>query len=364
MNWTDRLSSYKENRERVLSGNINCIPCPFDRFREVWPGIEQKKYYLITGDTNSAKTMFATYLFCIWPLWYAYNNPEKLKVKVHYVSLEMPKDELYDRIISHLLYFYSKGDIEISPTDLNSLNHSKILPEDILDKIGSKKLGAFLDFIDENLNIIETERNRYGIYKYCLDLSKAQGTLQYKEIDWKDWTTGEVVKKQVVDKYVPDDNSLYNILIVDHISLLSVSKDELNLYNTIGRWSSQDCVYLKNIYNWTICNIQQQSMESQNNEAFKLNRMEPSLANLSDNKGTSKDCNNAFGIFNPDKHNMKTYKGYDITKLKKNVRFISSLKSRGGVGEEVCPLYFKGAVNYFEELPKPTDININKYYND
>jgi len=73
--------------------------------------------------------------------------------------------------------------------------------------------------------------------------------------------------------------------------------------------------------------------------------------------------NTLIGIYNPSKHEVKSYKGYDITKLKDNVRFIQIIENREGRGNETCPLLFYGDVNYFEELPLPKDNKINDYYN-
>lgn len=45
------INNLKERREKVLNGGINCIPSPFLRFREDFPGVEQGKIYLISGGT-------------------------------------------------------------------------------------------------------------------------------------------------------------------------------------------------------------------------------------------------------------------------------------------------------------------------
>lgn len=54
MSLTQRvLQNLKERREKVLSGGINCIPSPFASFRRDFPGIEQGKYYLLSGASKS-----------------------------------------------------------------------------------------------------------------------------------------------------------------------------------------------------------------------------------------------------------------------------------------------------------------------
>lgn len=39
----------KDRRDKILNGDINCIPLPFKRFRNELPGIEQGSYYLLSG---------------------------------------------------------------------------------------------------------------------------------------------------------------------------------------------------------------------------------------------------------------------------------------------------------------------------
>lgn len=48
------LKSLEERRQNILNGNINCIPSPFKRFSEDFPGIEQGKYYLVSASTKVA----------------------------------------------------------------------------------------------------------------------------------------------------------------------------------------------------------------------------------------------------------------------------------------------------------------------
>ena len=41
-----------DRRQRLLSGQINCIPWSLPRFENELPGIEQGKYYLITANSK------------------------------------------------------------------------------------------------------------------------------------------------------------------------------------------------------------------------------------------------------------------------------------------------------------------------
>jgi len=50
--YTRVLSDITERRERLLNGQINCIPWLLPRFENELPGIERGKYYLITANSK------------------------------------------------------------------------------------------------------------------------------------------------------------------------------------------------------------------------------------------------------------------------------------------------------------------------
>jgi hypothetical protein len=48
--YTRTYTEIVKRRERLLSGNVNCIPWGLPRFENENPGIEKGKYYLITAN--------------------------------------------------------------------------------------------------------------------------------------------------------------------------------------------------------------------------------------------------------------------------------------------------------------------------
>lgn len=66
-------------------------------------------------------------------------------------------------------------------------------------------------------------------------------------------------------------------------------------------------------------------------------------------------ANVLLGLFSPFRHEIPDYMGYDITRLRDNIRFLEIMGGREGGGGTICPLYFDGAVNYFSELPLPKE---------
>lgn len=117
---------------------------------------------------------------------------------------------------------------------------------------------------------------------------------------------------------------------------------------------------LRNKYNYIPVVVQQQSNETANLEAFKANKIRPTVAGLSDSKYTGKDVNVMLGLSNPYAFEMNSYAGYDLSKLKGNARFLEVVINRDGESNGMIGLYFDGAVNYYEELPPPR----TREYND
>lgn len=67
-------------------------------------------------------------------------------------------------------------------------------------------------------------------------------------------------------------------------------------------------------------------------------------------------ANLVIGLYSPFKYGIREYEGYNIEKLRDNVRFMEVIEDRDyGANGQICPLYFDGAVSTFAELPKATD---------
>ena len=108
MSLTERvIGSLQYRRDRLVNGDINSIPSPFPRFSEDFIGIEQGKYYLVTGSTKSAKTQFSSFVFVYNTLLYAYNNPDKCRVKILYYPLEETPEDILERFMSYIIYSLS-----------------------------------------------------------------------------------------------------------------------------------------------------------------------------------------------------------------------------------------------------------------
>lgn len=363
----ERLRRIKDSlvkaREHILQGGVNCIPLPFERFRKELPGIRKKCFYLISGATKSSKTQITNYLFIINSVFYYLEHPDQVKPTIHIFPLEETEDDITLRFYSYVLYKISGGKYMYSPEELESIDERSPVPQEVLDLMDSKEFIRIIKAYEECVIFHTDQRNPTGIYKTVKAYLEENGTLHYKqeEITYKDdmgITRKETINK--IDSYIPSNPNEYVIFIVDHCGLLQVERG-MTLKETIEKLSEY-CVLLRNRYSAIPVLVQQQNSETTNLDAFKASKIRPTKDGLKDSKRTGEDCTVLLGITNPHSFGIPDYLGYDITTLKSTFRVLEVVLSRKGRANGLCPLYFNGAINSYNELPRPNDPNISKVY--
>ena len=296
-----------------------------------------------------SKTQFSSFVFVFNTLLYAYHNPEKVRVKIFYYPLEETPEDIMTRFMSYLLYILSGKKIRVSPTELKSTKNSNPIDDSILDLLNTEEYSKIIQFFEDNV-IFSSSTNPTGVYTECRRYAEEHGTVYKRKQKIKN-DLGETIEIEVFDHYEQSDPDEYRIIFFDHISLTSTERG-LTLKQSIDKLSEY-FVLLRNRYKFSPVVIQQQSFAGEGLDAFKENKLRPTIANLSDSKYCSRDANVVLGLFSPFKHELPEYQKYDITKLKDNVRFLEVLVNRGGSPGGLVALYFDGAVNYFQELPRP-----------
>ena len=358
------LTNLEDRRQRVLRGDINCIPSPFKNFQQDFPGIEQGKYYCVSGASKSGKSQLASFLFLYTPILYAYNHPEQVRIQIFYFPLEETPEKITMRFMCHLLYILSNKKIRVSPMKLQSVAKGYAIDKEILDLLNSLEYRSILDFYEDHVHFI-SERNPTGAWKTVNRYAQEAGTIHRKTVTIENKETGVKQEKDVFDYYEPKDKDEYVIIIWDHQSLTELERG-MSLKECIDKLSEYFMVF-RNHYNYIPVMIAQQNSETISLDAYKANKIRPTLAGIADSKNVGKDCSLMLGITNPYAFEVPKYpnteKGYDITKLRGYARFLEVVLNREGESNGVLPLYFDGATNYFAPLPPTSDtVSLNKVY--
>lgn len=346
------LENAKEQREKILSGKVNCIPSPFKTFRYDFPGVELGTYYLVSGGAKSSKSKITNFLFLFNSILYAYHHPELVRLKVFYALLEEKAENITGKFICYLLYILSDKKIRIDIKTFKSVDEDRILSPEILELLGTLEYQSILKFFEEHVVFIP-DRNPTGVYHTLEKYAEANGTIHRKKV--------EGYEKEIFDYYEPNDTDEYVLCIIDHISLISCERS-MDLRNSIKKLSE----YLKivrNKYNYIPVVVQQQNSESLSLEAFKANKIRPTQKGLADSQDPGKDCDVMLGITSPFSWELKEYLKYDITKLRGYCKFLEIVLGRDGESNAILGMYFDGATGYYAPLPKYDNISeLNKVY--
>ena len=218
-------------------------------------------------------------------LLYAYHNPEKVRVKIFYYPLEETPEDIMTRFMSYLLYILSGKKIRVSPTELKSTKNSNPIDDSILDLLNTEEYSKIIQFFEDNV-IFSSSTNPTGVYTECRRYAEEHGTVYKRKQKIKN-DLGETVEIEAFDHYEQSDPDEYRIIFYDHISLTSTERG-LTLKQSIDKLSEY-FVLLRNRYKFSPVVIQQQSFAGEGLDAFKENKLRPTIANLSDSKYCSRD---------------------------------------------------------------------------
>lgn len=243
----------------------------------------------------------------------------------------------------------------VIPTNQILSLHRNRISEEVYEKILS--LRRYFEEMADIVTMTDEQLGPNGIMRQLTAYAHQHGTIIRKRVATKDPRTGEEKVEEIFDRYVPNDPNEYVIILTDHLAELNTDGHK-NLKDAIEDHSDNMRI-VRNRYGYIPVDIQQQSSAQESLDHFKSNKLEPSAEGLGESKLTQRKVNVMLGLFNPVVHEIKTYRGYDITKLGDNYRNLSIIRNRNGTAGGNIGLYFNGAVNYFEELPKAEDIKDN-----
>lgn len=350
--YSREISYLRERRSRILEGKTNCIPIPFKRMSHEFPGFEKQRYGIITASQKVGKSKLVDYMLVYEPIFNMVRGGANYNLKILYFTLEMSKrDKFYD-FLCHLLY--RLDNIEIDTQKLKSVSKEKLLGERELELIESEKYQAYIKKFREIVTFIDDIKNPTGINKFCREYALSRGTMHKKSIQVRDSLTGELKEVEIPDYFEWDDKECYYVIILDNFTNLSKESNYSKTENI--EKMSKYFVTLRDQLSYHIVAIQHQAQSQEGIENRKLNMLYPTSDGLGDCKMTSRDIDYILGLFSPFKYGLREFEGYDITKFKKEIRFLFVLEDRhSGCGGNIYPLYFNGASSIFYELPLPTE---------
>jgi len=335
--------------EKGLNDLNKGIPMGFNRLTR-YVGIRKGIYYLVGGLTGSGKTSFIDDAFVLNPVDWALSKEgiaSGIKIKVWYRSMERSRTYKMAKWVSRKIF----------------LDQGIIIPVNKLlgwtDKMNKDEHDLFLqykDYIDqlsEIITIIDGPENPIGIAKelktYALENGQMQQLDKWNKI------------------YVPNDPSQITIIVIDHIGLLKLTKEQPTKKQAIDKMSDE-LRYARDVYGYSPVVVSQFNRDISNPSRIKSGDVEPQLEDFADSSSTQNDADVVMALFDPMRYKVADPSGYDLDKLKdehgaKYFRSLRLIKNSYGADDVRIGMAFLGEIGMFREMPRKKDITESDYTN-
>jgi len=330
----------KQKRENALKGAANCLPLPFPKLAKKIAGFNRGLNVVLSAGSGIGKTTLAKFLLIHFVDWALAN---KVELHIRFYLLEENIEIFESTIMIHKLNADYKTRINLD--DFNS--NIKPLSEDSLKKLEQIEK----DYMPKFRSIVSAIDTLFRPTEIMLDAKKfiqSHGTLVMEKNNFNG--------KEYEKEFIYNNPNAFFALFLDNLGELE-NEQGADLAGTMKIWSNYALKDLCKRYNYTVFNIQHQSADMENLDAFKSNRMKPSLAGLGDNKRIGRAYRLALGLYSPYRQEQAKHGKYIITGengYEDYFRSLNVFKNNFGVSGIEDGLFFDGQVIHMEETDSPT----------
>ena len=335
----------KNEIQAGLDGRNAGIPMGFNRLNR-YIGIRKRIYTLVGGLTGSGKTTMVDDAYVLNPFdWFISQNNPKIKLKIIYRSMERSRTYKFAKWISRKIF----------------LDYGIIIPVGKMlgwtDKMTKDEHDIFLTYkeymekMEEVITIIDGPENPVGIAKELKEYALQNGRIE------------QLDKHNKI--YIPNDENVITLVIIDHIGLLKTTKDLSTKKQVIDKMSDE-LRYARDFFGYSPVVVSQFNRDISNPIRIKQGDVEPNLEDFKESSQTQDDADVILALFDPMRYKVADPSGYDLNKLKdefgaKYFRSVRLIKNSYGEDDIRIGLGFLGQVGMFKELPKRKDITDSDY---
>jgi replicative DNA helicase len=203
----------------------------------------------------------------------------------------------------------------------------------------------------EVITIIDGTENPVGIAKELKDHALENGEIV--EID------------KYNRKYIPNNENEVTIVVIDHIGLLKLTKDQPTKKQAIDKMSDE-LRYARDFYGYSPVVVSQFNRDISNPSRLKNGDVEPQLEDFADSSSTQNDADVVLALFDPMRYKVEDPSGYQLEKLKddygaKYFRSLRLIKNSFGEDDVRIGLGFLGQIGMFKELPRLKNMDDSIY---
>ena len=335
----------KNEVQKGLDGRNGGIPMGFNRLNR-YIGIRKSMYFLVGGLTGSGKTSFIDDAFVLNPFdWFISQKGPKIKLRMIYRSMERSKTYKLAKWISRKI-FLDQGIIIPVP---KLLGWTEKMTKDEHDLFLMYE--DYMEMMDDVITIIGGPENPVGIAKELKAHALQNGSIE--QLD------------EFNKVYVPNDENEITIVVIDHIGLLKLTKDQPTKKQAIDKMSDE-LRYARDFFGYTPVVVSQFNRDISNPMRIKNGDVEPQLEDFAESSSTQNDADVVLALFDPMRYKVADPSGYDLNKLKdqygaKYFRSLRLIKNSYGEDDVRIGLGFMGQIGMFRELPRVKDMTEGDY---
>lgn len=338
----------KERIDSGVQGKFEGLSNGFSRINDYIFGVQRGVYTLLGGMSGVFKTTLVDFI-----LLNALQDAEakNIEFNVHYFSFEIDEITKKCNWLSNIIF--NKYNMIIPPELIKGYGKNRLT----LDQ--QEIVNSEIDYVDSlfsKINFHFRSINPTGIYKNLMDFSATKGTFNFKE--YKD-EHGNLQKS--LNSYTPNNPEAYNLVILDHLALLSKERGFTNK-EVIDKYS-EFCVLLRNLCSYSFINVSQfnDGLSSIERQKFKGCDISPQMTDFKDSRSPYADADIVIGLLSPYKVDLDTCLGYDVTRLKDKMIMLKIIKNRLSKDGIAIGLHVNPSAGSFSELPKANEINYQNY---
>jgi hypothetical protein len=212
---------------------------------------------------------------------------------------------------------------------------------------------SYIDAMNDVITIIDGPENPVGIAKEL-----KEHALKHGEIE-------QIDKYNKI--YIPNNENEVTIVIIDHVGLLKLTKEQPTKKQAIDKMSDE-LRYARDFYGYTPVVVSQFNRDISNPIRLKNGDVEPQLEDFADSSQTQNDADVVLALFDPMRYKVNDPSGYDLGKLKdsfgaKYFRSLRLIKNSYGEDDVRIGLAFMGQIGMFKEMKKKVEMTDGDYEN-
>lgn len=342
------FNNLKIEVEKGITGENNGLSTGFEGL-DRYISIRRKIYTLVFGSSGTGKSTLVHNAYILNPFdqWFKNKQNSKIKLKIVYFSQERSASYVTAKWLCRKI-FLNEG-ILLPLPKLMGWWTQKLTPDehDLF-----LKYEPYFQNMEGVIEIIEGGQNPTAIYRWIKDWGEKNGKIE------------QISEFQKV--YIPNDENLITLIIVDHQSLirkekgLNTKKEAIDKLSEYLQWG-------RDFFGFSPVLVAQMNRDIANPMYQKMESFEPTPEQIKDSATSFEDSDVCISLFDSVKFKTKAPTFHDAEKLvdmKTGAKFYRSLKiHKNSWGEDDIrkAMAFHGAIGLFKELPKYDEMTDQNY---